>query len=490
MAESAGLKVKKSENFSEWFTQICLENGAQLVDIRYNVQGFIVHRPWGFKILRRIYELFEKAVEEDSHEPYLFPNVIPEENLQKEAEHAGFIPDVFWVTKAGTETLEKPWALRPTGETQIYPMYSLWLRSYNDLPFKFYQSRLMSYRNEKTTRPFLRGREFMFFETHDVFAKHEEAMAQIKKDMEIMEDVVRKKLKIPFLFFRRPQWDKFKGANDTYASDVIMPDGRRNQMSSTHDLGQNFAKAFDIKFKDFDGQDKYGWQTCFGPGIWRIMAGLIAVHGDDTGLVLPFDLAPLKVIIIPITFSKKEEDNKKVIDKCKEIEKKIKELGFTVKVDDSDATPGYKYNHWEMFGVPLRIELGPREADASKFTIARRTDKKKETHDLKDLKNVIEQNAELLDAEIEKKSEEYFKENAKEAKSFDELKANIEKFRGFVKVPLCTIEMDGKSCGEKIKEETTADICGTLFGKEEKPHGNCIVCGKPAKAMVYIAKSI
>ncbi|MHA2103081.1 MAG: aminoacyl--tRNA ligase-related protein, partial [Candidatus Hodarchaeales archaeon] len=305
-----GITVKKSKNFSEWFTQVVKK--AELADIRYGVAGFIVHLPNGYRLTRTIYEYLEKEFELDDHEPMLFPIVTLEENLKKEEEHAGFTPEVYWITEAGSEKLERRLALRPTGETQIYPMYSLWVRSYNDLPLKRYQSRITVYRNEMNTRPFFRGREFMFMESHDVFVDHKGAMEQIYKDMEIMDKAIWEKLFIPFIFFRRPQWDKFKGADDTYASDTLNPDGRRNQISSTHDLGTNFAKAFDVQYIDESGESQYAHQTCFGPGIWRITAALISIHGDDNGLVLPFDIAPTQVVVVPITFSNKEEQNEKL----------------------------------------------------------------------------------------------------------------------------------------------------------------------------------
>src|SRR3989344_1081601 len=238
----------KKENFSEWYTWVV--NEAELADIRYGVQGFIVHMPWGFRIIRRLYEYLEKEVEDDNHQPFLFPLVIKKENLEKEKQHAGFAPDVFWVTKAGNKNIEEEIALRPTGETQIYPTYALWIQGHTDLPFKGYQSRICVYRNEKTTRPFLRGREFMFFETHDVFSTHEQALNQVETDLEICKKVILGKLKIPFLFFKRPQWDKFKGAVNTFTPDTMMPDGKRNQIASTHDLGQNFSKAYNIQFID------------------------------------------------------------------------------------------------------------------------------------------------------------------------------------------------------------------------------------------------
>ncbi len=484
-----GITVKKNENFSEWFTQICSEQGAKLADVRYGVQGFVVHRPWAFKILRKIYELLEKEVEEDNHEPFLFPTVIKEENLQKEKEHAGFAPDVFWVTEAGDKKIEEKVALRPTGETQIYPMYSLWLRSYNDLPFKGYQSRITVFRNEKTTRPFIRGREFMFFETHDVFLTHEEVMYQIKKDLDIAKRVIYDKLKIPFVFFKRPRWDKFKGADATYTPDTLMPDGKRNQLASTHDLGQNFSRAYDIKVKDKAGSDVYVWQTCFGPGIWRIMAALIAIHGDDNGLILPFDIAPLNVVIVPIVFNDKKSESKDVLKKCKEVKELIKE--FKVKIDDSENSPGFKFNEWEMLGVPLRIEIGPNEVKNNEVTLVKRTDRKKIRVKMANLKEEIIKQSKVLDNEIKSRADKYFEDNTKSAKTLGELKKIIEVHRGFVKVPFCSVDSEGGKCADIVKEETNGGyVCGTKFPEEDKAKSEtCIVCRKKANHIVYIAKS-
>ncbi len=477
-----GITVKKDEDFSEWYSQVVQK--AELADIRYGVQGFIVHSPWGFRILRRIYELLEKDVEADDHEPFLFPLVIKKENLDKEEEHAGFAPEVFWVTKSGSKQMEEEVALRPTGETQIYPMYALWIRSYNDLPFKGYQSRICTYRSEKTTRPFLRGREFMFFETHDVFATHKEALEQVEKDLLTSEAVIRKQCKIPFLSFKRPQWDKFMGALNTFTPDTLMPDGKRNQMASTHDLGQNFAKAFDINFQDKDGTKKNPWQTCYGPGIWRIMAALIGIHGDDNGLILPFDLAPKKVVIIPIF---KEENKASVIEYCKDLEKK---LDYSCIVDSTESTPGFKYNKWEMKGVPIRIEIGPKEVLEKTATLVLRTNKTKISVNIKDINSEIKKQSINLDKEIEKKAKEYFKNNTHDAKDLTELKKIIKAHRGFVRVPFCSVENDGEKCADKLKEVTDGvNVCGTLYPVEEKASGNCIICDKKAKHIVYTAKS-
>ncbi|MFH1439733.1 MAG: proline--tRNA ligase [Candidatus Woesearchaeota archaeon] len=489
-----GITVKKSENFSEWYTQICSEQGADLVDVRYGVAGFVVHKHWAFKILRKIYDLLDKEIEDDGHEPFLFPTVIPEENLLKEKEHAGFAPDVFWVTHGGDQKLERKVALRPTGETALYPMYALWIRSYKDLPFKRYQSRITVFRNEKTTRPFLRGREFMFYEAHDVFASHKEAMDQINKDMEIMKKVAYDRLKLPFIFFKRPKWDKFLGAVDTYASDTIMPDGKRNQCSSTHDLGHNFAKVYDVTFIDKDGEEKYGYQTCFGPGIYRMMAALIGIHGDDNGLILPTAVSPVHFVIIPITFSKKPELNNKVISKCKEVEETIKKVctAYNVAFDDAEESPGYKYNKWELLGVPFRIEIGPREADADDVTIVNRITKEKSKLNLKNIEKELAKLIDNYENLLKKRADEYFKGNTKDADNLKDVKKIIEEHRGFIRVPWCSTESDGEKCAETLKAETIGGyVSGTKFENPEKPKKGqkCIICGRPAEHIVYIAKS-
>ncbi|MCF7871579.1 proline--tRNA ligase [Candidatus Woesearchaeota archaeon] len=486
-----GITEKKTENFSEWFTQIVGPEGAELADVRYGVQGFIVHMPWGFKILRKIYEYLEEEFEKDGHEPYLFPTVIKKENLEREAEHAGFAPDVFWVTEAGTKKLEEPVALRPTGETQIYPMYSLWLRTYSQLPMKRYQSRITTFRNEKTTRPFLRGREFMFMESHNVYSSHEGVMKQIESDGLIMERVIGGKLKIPHIFFKRPKWDAFLGADATYVADTLMPDGRRNQLSSTHDLGINFAKAYDIMFVDKDEKKKYAHQSCFGPGIWRIMAAIIGVHGDDQGLVLPFDVSPHQIVVVPIIFSD-EAKNKKVMDKCYEI-KKMLEDKYRVYIDESDNTSGWKFNQWEMKGVPIRIEIGPNDVEKSQVVMKRRTSAEKIFVKYEHLFDALNKEIELVDKDIGVRAKKYFTDNTKETDSLDELKELMKKHRGFVKVPFFSIDKEGEEAAEILKVETQgAYVCGIPWdvNKRESAKGKkCIITGKPAKHIVYVAKS-
>ncbi|MBS3168594.1 proline--tRNA ligase [Candidatus Woesearchaeota archaeon] len=485
-----GITVKKSEDFSEWYTQVVQK--AELADIRFGIQGFIVHCTWGFSIIKKIYEYLEEEVEKQGHHAFLFPTVVKEENLTKEKEHAGFTPEVFWVSEAGSKPIEERFALRPTGEAQIYPVYSLWFRSHKELPFLGYQSRIPAFRNEMTTRPFLRGREFLFFETHNVYYKHQEALDQIEKDLETCDDVIKKKVKIPFLYFKRPEWDKFKGADATFTPDTLVPDGRRLQIASTHDLGTNFSKAYEIKVLGEDGREHYCYQTCFGPGVWRIMAALISIHGDDKGLVVPFDMCPIQIVIVPVIFVNKKEESEKVIKKCKEIEEKLRKDGYKVKFDNSDNTTGYKYNFWELRGVPIRIEIGPKEISKKSYTVSLRTEEGKKTVLSDDLFDKIKEFALKLDKEIEHRANDYFKGNTREAESYEDLKILLKEHRGFVKVPFCSVTNSGRECADKLKADTEGgNVCGTLYPEEERVRNGlkCVICSQKANHLVYVAKS-
>jgi len=480
------LKNKKEKNFSEWYTEIVGETGAKLADIRYGVQGFIAQRSLAVNIIRKIENLFEKEVEADGYEPILLPVVVPKKNIEIEKEHVEFAPELFWLTEAGGEKLEEPLYLRPTGESQIYPMYSLWIRSHKDLPFKRYQSRINVYRYEATTRPFLRGREFVFFESHGVFPTHEGVLKQVEKDVEITKKVVHKQLGVPYLLFTRPQWDKFKGAVNTYAPDCLMPDGKVSQIASTHDLGQRFSKAYNVTFTDENEKKQFAWQTCFGPGIWRILAGVIGIHGDNYGLVLPFEVAPVQIVIVPIVF---EKTSKTVDQKCKELEKTLKAKSYRVKYDDSENTPGWKFNEWEMKGVPIRIEVGPDEIRKRRLTLVRRDTKKKETITEKELEHKIESYASGLLRNITKQAEGALKSAIKPAKNLEQVKKILED-KGIAKANWCSTEMDGENCADILQTETSGGkVRGTLFDEHEKATGNCIICKKQAKHVVYLAKS-
>ena len=481
--ELLGIKNKKFENFSEWFSEVIEK--CELADLRYGVQGFIVHRPWSMWVIKYIYRFFEEELEKTGHKPVLFPLVIPEENLKKEREHIGFLPQVFWVTEAGERKLEKKLALRPTSETAFYSVYPFWIKSYKDLPLKLYQS-VAVYRYEHVTRPFIRGREFLWIETHNVFSTHEEALAQTREDMEISKKVIWEKLGIPFLNFKRPPWDKFKGAEDTYATDTLLPDGKAFQIASTHDLGQRFSKVFEIKFMDKDKKWKLAWQTCFGPGIWRIFAALVAIHGDDKGLVYLFDVSPIQIIIIPIYYSKEERE--KVLKKCKELKEKLGE--FRVKIDDSEKTPGEKFNIWEMFGVPIRLEIGKEEVEKKEVTIFRRDNFERiKVKESKLKEKILEIKDDML-RNLKERAKKFFEERISKATNKEEILKILREKGGFIEIPFCGRE----ECAMEIKEETNGlEVRGILIkdGKEFKGDlkgKKCAWCGERAKEIVYLAK--
>ncbi|MEK6924355.1 MAG: proline--tRNA ligase [Candidatus Micrarchaeota archaeon] len=475
----------KRKSFSEWYNSVIY--AADLVDGRYNVQGFVVHRPWGTRIIRALYKLFEAELEADGHEPVVFPTVIPKENFEKESQHVeGFVPQVFWVTEAGGEKLSRPLALRPTSETAFYQMYSLWVRGTGDLPLKLYQS-CSVFRFEHETLPFIRGREFLWIETHDAFATRGEAVEQVKRDNEIARKVLTGKLGIPLNIFERPQWDKFPGADATFAYDVLMPDGKVLQVGSTHLLGQNFAKAFGIKFTTPEGREEYCQQTCFGPGIWRMVAALASVHGDGKGLILPESAAPVHCVIIPII---KGDAGEQVAKHCENVKTGLEKAGLQVKIDASGKSPGFKYNEWELKGVPLRAEVGGREAEANSVTLVRRDDRSKQSVPLAKAAATA---GEMLEAMLATLSENAVKElraATKQARTLAEVEELL-KHGGIVIAPFCSIGADGAECGAKLQEATQGGkVRGVPAFSRSEPHdgAKCVVCGKPAGEIVRVAR--
>ena len=437
--------------------------------------------------MNNMFDILEEVLQRKDHLPMLFPTVIPESNLTKEAQHVeGFVPQVFWIQDVGEGgKLEERLALRPTSETAIYPMYSLWVRSWRDLPMKRYQ-RCSVFRSEvKSTRPFLRGREFLWIESHNVFATHDEVKAQVKEDLETTKEVVTDNFGIPVMVFRRTQWDKFPGGLNTYAADTLMPDGKVLQLPSTHDLGDNFARAFDVKFLNENNEIEYAWQTCYGPAISRIFGALISVHGDNKGLRLPFKVAPYQVVVVPIY---KGKDAEMVLEYSKNIQNNLRKAGFKVYLDNSDNTPGWKYNYWEMKGVPIRVEIGPRDIKDNKAVLFRRDKMKRETIEIKDLKKKIVSLGKEIDANLLAEAESKFVDLIVDADSISAIEDALDKGK-IARIPFCTTEMDGKPCADEIKDRTGGETRGTRIDIDEKPTGVCTVCGKPATEIVYIARS-
>jgi prolyl-tRNA synthetase len=479
--EFVGMTTPKSR-FSEWFSEVIAK--TELADIRYNIKGFIVFREWSVLAMEAMYDLYEREMQRRGHKPVWFPAVIPEANFRKEAEHVeGFAPEVFWITETGSgEKLTERLAMRPTSETAMYTMYSKWVRSWRDLPLKLYQRAQVWRYETKATRPFIRSREFYWIEGHDVFATLKEAEAQVREDMEITEAVMHREFGVPFIFMRRPDWDKFPGAIHTYAADSLMPDRKVIQQPSTHLLGQNFSKSFGIDFTDKSGKERHAWQTCYGPAISRIIASVIALHGDDKGLRFPFRIAPLQVVIVPIN-PKRE----KVIRKfCDDVKESLFDAGLRVEVDNSDYTPGFKFNHWEMKGVPIRLEIGSRETKSRSVTLVRRDTGEKKTVPARSLLKAIIMEGELLGQGLRRQADSFFRENLREARNMEELKKTLAK-GGLVRCPFCSTAIEGVPCAEKVKD-IHGDVRGERADRKEKPAGKCVVCGKKARHVVYIGR--
>jgi prolyl-tRNA synthetase len=472
------------KNFSEWYSWILKE--AELVDIRYNVKGFTVIRPWAFYELKKMYSVYEAELEARGHSPVHFPAVIPESNLKKEEEHIkGFGDEIFWVEKAGKNQLEERLALRPTSETAIFPMYALWINGRKDLPLKLYQSGTVWRYETKATRPLIRLREILWIETHCVFPAKEDAEKQIAEDAEIAKSVIGESFGIPFMLFERPQWDKFAGADSTYAADTLMPDGKVLQVWTTHMLGQNFAKPFGIKFSDNDGKEKFVWQTTCGPGMARLLAALISIYSDDKGLICPYHLSPIQAVIVPIY---KGENKAKIDGYANALAESMKKAGIRAHYDTSDSTPGFKYNHWEMKGVPVRLEIGEREVDANKAVIVSRDTREKRTVETKGIEKEIEDAGKGMFERLRKAAMERQEESMGQAEDMDTLGKLLEEGK-IVRVPFCSLEMDGKPCYEKIKESLKAEVRGSMFGEKEKPKGKkCMVCGNGAQHYAYVAR--
>jgi len=392
-----------------------------------------------------MYKKTEDLLEEKGHLPLTMPSLIPESNFLLEADHVeGFAPEVFWVTEAGTSgKLAERLALRPTSETALYKMYSMWIRSYKDLPYKRYLSCQVWRYEGKMTRPFFRGREFHWIESHNVFATMEDAMEQVKEDMESTYQILQDECCIPMIFFQRPEWDKFAGAVHTYAADALMGSGKVLQLPSTHLLGQNFSKPFNVNYVDTDGEEKYGYQTCYGPSQSRNYGAMI----------------------------KEKEDI--VLNKSKEIFERLKKK-YTVKIDESDESPGSKFYHWELRGVPIRIEIGPRDIEKNQMVLVKRHDGKKIF--VKDPKEIKEKSLIDFESQIELT---YEKDAAIEA-----IKNGKIVVCGF-----CSIDLDGEYCAGVVEKEIGGEVRGKRVDEEKHEFATCLICGKPAACTVYIAKS-
>jgi len=471
----AGALPGKADNFSEWYTQVALR--AELADYT-PVRGSMAIRPYGYAIWEGIQSWLDRRFKDTGHMTAYFPLLIPESFLKREAEHvAGFAPQVAWVTHGGQEELAERLAVRPTSEAIILPMYAKWIQSYRDLPVLLLQWNSVV-RWEKATRLFLRTAEFLWHEGHTAHRTAEEADAECRLILGIYRELLEDVLAIPVLVGVKPPSERFAGADTTYTLEALMPDGQAIQAGTSHFLGQNFARAFNVKFLDRDNQEKYIWSTSWAVTT-RLIGSLIMAHGDDRGLVLPPRIAPYQVVIVPIL----GRDDATVVPAAQALAARLGRR-FRVKLDDRDAyTAGWKFNEWELRGAPVRLEIGPRDVAARQVVLSRRTGGAKQALALEGLEEAVARILDEIQAELFARGLAYRDAHTTRAGTLDELVGALDQVKGFVKVGWC----EGQSCEDAIRARTGASP--RVIPLDERAAGACAVCGLPARQWVYYARA-
>jgi len=466
--------TRQEDDFAQWYTDVCKK--AELMEYS-TVKGFIIYRPYGYAIWEQIQEYLNKRFKETGHENCYMPMVIPESLFAKEKEHIeGFAPECLVATQGGKETLDDKLIIRPTSEVLFCDHYARIIKSYRDLP-KLYNQWCSVVRWEKTTRPFLRGSEFLWQEGHTMHASEEEARHETLQMLEIYDQLGRDVLAIPFSKGRKTDKEKFSGALETYSIEALMPDGKALQSGTTHYFGNGFAKAFGIQYQTKEGKLESPYQTSWGVST-RLLGATIMVHGDDNGLVLPPQVAPIQIVIIPVAQNKPG-----VLTKAREVEQTLKAAGYRVKLDDSDKTTGWKFSEYEMKGVPLRVELGPRDIEKNQVVIAKRNTGEKIFVSLDDLLDKTAEVMKTIHNEMYQKALKYLIDHTTEVHNLDELNAALEK-GGYAKMMWCGDE----ACETKIKELTNATARCIPFN--QIPFDvTCPVCGKKATKVVLFAKA-
>ncbi len=463
-------------DFPKWYTDVIRKN--ELVDYS-PVKGFMVIRPYGYALWENIQQYADSKFKATGHKNMYFPLLIPESLLNKEKEHVeGFAPEVAWVTHGGTEELAERLCVRPTSETIICHMYSKWLNSYRDLPY-LYNQWCSVVRWEKTTRPFLRTSEFLWQEGHTLHETYEEAQEETLKILDIYRQVAEDLLAIPVVVGKKSEKEKFAGAESTYTMEALMHDGQALQAGTSHNLGRHFTEAFDIKFLGRDNKEHYPYHTSWGIST-RLIGGLIMVHGDNRGLVLPPKMAPTQVVIIPIAMKKEG-----VLDKAKLLFDQLSDKGIRVELDDdAKESPGWKFNQYEMKGYPIRVEIGPRDIENNQAMIVRRDTLEKTALSLEDFANSIVQTLEDIQSNMYQKALKHREEHTHVLIDYEDYKKSEQAKKGFTKAMWC----GERSCEEKLKQETGVTIRCIPF-EQEKLAEKCHFCEKEAKHMVYIARA-
>jgi len=467
--------TSRDENFAQWYTDVCRK--AELMDYT-DAKGFIIYRPYGYAIWENIQAHLDREFKKTGHENVYMPLLIPESLFMKEADHvAGFAPETAIVTIGGKEILQERLIIRPTSEVLFCDHYSKIVSSYRDLPKKYNQW-CSVVRWEKTTRPFLRGSEFLWQEGHTIHATEQEAQAEVLGMLDIYNHCGKDLLAIPFVLGKKTDKEKFAGAEDTYSIEALMHDGKALQSGTTHYFGTGFAKHFNITFQDKDGVVKPVYQTSWGLST-RLIGAIIMVHGDDSGLVLPPYVAPIQTVIIPIQAQKEG-----VLETSERVKSSLEKLNIRVKLDNSDKSPGWKFAEYEMKGVPLRIEIGPRDLELGECIVVKRINNEKIRVKIEELTTKVPELFESIHQEMYLKALQNVTENTREAKTYEEFKHLIATQPGYVKMMWC----GNAECEVKIKEDTTATSRCIPFIQEHLTD-NCPVCGRKAEKMVYFAKA-
>ena len=482
MSQQSGQKKLVEEitsmqvDFAKWYTDVVKK--AELIEYT-SVKGCMVIRPYGYAIWENMQRILDGMFKETGHENVCMPMFIPESLLNKEKDHVeGFAPEVAWVTQGGSEPLEERLCVRPTSETLFCEHYANIIHSYRDLP-KLYNQWVSVVRWEKTTRPFLRSREFLWQEGHTIHATAEEAVEETVRMLNVYADFCEQALAMPVVKGRKTDSDKFAGAEATYAIEALMHDGKALQAGTSHYFGDGFARAFDIQYTDKDNQRVYPHQTSWGVTT-RLIGAIIMSHGDDNGLVLPPAVAPIQVVIVPVAMHKDG-----VLDKARELEQQLKDAGVRVKVDDSDNSAGWKFSEYEMKGVPLRLEIGPKDIEKGQCVLVTRHTREKTFAPLDQLESIVEQKLKEVHDGLYQKALENMEARTTACTTMEDILAALEtKGDGFIKAMWCGDE----ACEDRVKEKTGVGSRCIPF-EQEHLSDVCVCCGKPAKAMVYWAKA-
>jgi prolyl-tRNA synthetase len=465
--------TSRDADFAQWYTDLCLK--AELMDYS-DVKGFIVYRPYGYAIWEGIMQFLDKKLKDTGHQNVYMPLLIPESLFQKEKDHVeGFAPETAMVTTTGYETLTERLIIRPTSETLFCTHYQKIVNSYRDLP-KLYNQWCNVVRWEKTTRPFLRGKEFLWQEGHTVHATEAEARKETLDILDIYASIGRELLAIPFITGRKTEKEKFAGAMETYSIEALMHDGQALQSGTTHYFGQNFSIPFDIKFTNVKNQLEYAYQTSWGVST-RLIGAVIMVHGDDEGLVLPPYVAPTQIIIIPIQSQK--ESVKLATDT---LYAELKKAGYRVSIDDSSKSPGWKFSEYEMKGVPVRIEIGPRDLERDEVTLVTRHDRNKQLIKTGDVLPMMASLLKDMHETLYQRALDHVTKNTYEAKTYDEFKAYI-KQGGYV-----ALSISGEEAEIQIKKDTTATARVIPF-EQKLITDICPVTNKKAVQTVWFARA-